>query len=934
MPLTDLLALLRERGLPIGLREHLAVGRLLARWDDADIGSLRSALSALLARNPDEVMQVREAFDELYGEPAEAPPPPPPLPEKRGAWRWAVAAGLLLALAVVVGARMWPHEPPEPQPVRSQAPAPGAGEKPPPEIDDTFRVPDRRRAAAGAAGLAGGVLLGLWWLRLRRAAGQAARRRWREQVEEMAGPQGYEIALGEPLLPLPAPVLDDVAALLGRRTPAAPRWGELDVDRTLERTLRAGLAPDPTFRVRAAAPPLLVLEDIGSEMLPWEGRIAGLLTALAARGVALDRWRFHADAGSVFRAPGDPEISLQQLARSSGDKALLVISTGEGLLQERGGRTAPWVERLAAWPRRAWLHPVSDPGLWRPALRKVPTAVWPLTSDGLLAAARHLGHGRPGPAARGTARALADRPVTPADVDRLRALLAMAPRHDPDLLELLRLRFCPHVPAAALVDALNAPPPASPVRLGPDPAEVHAFLADLLAGSEPEETGSPAHARWRLDRALQEIRVPGRAERAAAELSDLARGPLAHLVEDSVAELSAPGAEPSPPAPLTRELRKRVLTPVRRRAAAAPLGRWNAAPGPGWAALAAGLVVLLLASLVLPSLSPAFTKEEPARQEVRYRLTVADSGPGRLSVTADIPRRWAAVPKVAVVYGKSGQENLSEWDSPLRDELRGRWVYLRDAKPDSQGGLGISPPVPLPALQPEPSPGPLPTQPVKTSGADTTPVAQPTPTNLPTTTEPGTGGETDGDCPSVFAYPSYQPRGCPSSCGLFDAACYAQKVECERLKEQERQAYEAAKANAQASFSAQKAACEERRESKSSGKPAKKPTPQGSLGRQDRPAQVRYSDADDITWSCSQGVVRPITYELKPGEEYVSAKLEVLALETQGLKLQSEAEPTYDERSRVITVMISFKGTPRYDDDCYAKVRLAVTVRPKPPTGD
>ncbi len=64
-----------------------------------------------------------------------------------------------------------------------------------------------------------------------------------------------------------------------------------------------------------------------------------------------------------------------------------------------------------------------------------------------------------------------------------------------------------------------------------------------------------------------------------------------------------------------------------------------------------------------------------------------------------------------------------------------------------------------------------------------------------------------GACPSVFEYPPYNPRGCDSDCG-FNLGCIARKLDCERLKEQERVAYEGAKAAAQAAFGADKARCE------------------------------------------------------------------------------------------------------------------------------
>ena len=66
LPLGDLLAVLRGRGLPIGVREHLAARRLLEGWQGLDPDGFRAALAAVLARDVKEVRLVRETFDELY----------------------------------------------------------------------------------------------------------------------------------------------------------------------------------------------------------------------------------------------------------------------------------------------------------------------------------------------------------------------------------------------------------------------------------------------------------------------------------------------------------------------------------------------------------------------------------------------------------------------------------------------------------------------------------------------------------------------------------------------------------------------------------------------------------------------------------------------------------------------------------------------------
>jgi hypothetical protein len=80
-----------------------------------------------------------------------------------------------------------------------------------------------------------------------------------------------------------------------------------------------------------------------------------------------------------------------------------------------------------------------------------------------------------------------------------------------------------------------------------------------------------------------------------------------------------------------------------------------------------------------------------------------------------------------------------------------------------------------------------------------------------------------GACESVFQFRPYDPRGCDSDCKTtncvgpswaricvdgVDLACQGRKIDCERLKEQERLAYEAEKAAALAAWTARKDACE------------------------------------------------------------------------------------------------------------------------------
>ena len=83
--------------------------------------------------------------------------------------------------------------------------------------------------------------------------------------------------------------------------------------------------------------------------------------------------------------------------------------------------------------------------------------------------------------------------------------------------------------------------------------------------------------------------------------------------------------------------------------------------------------------------------------------------------------------------------------------------------------------------------------------------------------------ENAGACESIFQFRPYEPRGCDSDCMTtncfgpswarvcvpgVDLGCQGRKIDCERLKEQERLAYEAEKAAALTAWTVRKDACE------------------------------------------------------------------------------------------------------------------------------
>jgi hypothetical protein len=714
LPLIDLLHALQEAGLPVSVREHLAVGRLLSRWDVTDTALLRSSLAALLARNAREVQLVRETFDRVYGQAAAAATTPaaadPPLRlGQRFRTRWVAwgagfcaIAGVLLYFAA--SARSRPVIPPQPpSSLPSDAPTP------PPQLivsDVLVRRVNWWRTGALTAVVGALLFLVRYRARTARDARRHGLRHWTEELDGRPGPLGYEINTAGLRPAWPPGLLDDLAAILGRHAAPAERGDEIDVDRSVAATLRAGLAPQIVWRVREASLPILVLQDVGEEMRPWRRRVDALLDGLAVRGVALDRWTFDGDGGRVSRGPADPPATLRQLARRAADSPLLVISAGQGVLEGEGFQRAGWVDLLRHWRSRAWLHPVADPRYWRRALRSVPVEMWPMGADGLVAAARQLSRGEWRMGERTEPRAPDERPVAPLDVERLRWLISLAPRRDALLAELLRQKFCPTVPTAALLEALAAPPSTVPPPVGPDAAEVHAFLAEVLAASRPREEDGTAFDRWRVDHALQLLGA-GQREQAVGELSGAAER-AAPLVADAVDTLG----------PLTPALRESVR-PQLQRSVAAPLearalrAGWAAAARWGGRAWTRPKAVELLSVVVVaaafvavaPGLGP-LTKEDVMRANEVYVLSSSEPAampglartayvPGPFSLTLrrnpKVPDDESIAPRTARLFqDDSVRGDIAEGgpDVSLAAEDRGHWFQAQARLDD--GTLAVS----------------------------------------------------------------------------------------------------------------------------------------------------------------------------------------------------------------------------------------------------
>jgi hypothetical protein len=389
--------------------------------------------------------------------------------------------------------------------------------------------------------------------------GKAAGRQAADELADGKGPHRYESTVKSGGPPFPPSWVEDTATIIGRGVEDDATSDQLDVDETLRLTLREGVRPVLAFEPPPRNSALLVLEDTSPAMAPWAAKVAFLLDGLVRQGIAVERWFFETDPSLVSREQFGRTVRLERLADTRGERALLVIATGEGLdevLLQRKRLASTLKER---WTRRSWLNPIANRRYWPAALRRAPMNVWPLTRDGLRGMAWELATA---PIVAASARRAAEvRDVTADDVERIKRLIALVPHPTLALAEQLRRRYCPNVPDEVILflareGALHG----ERVLLSDEEVRrllcaqrreapnrerrVREYLIEVLDASTPPE-GSVAHLRWQADRALQTINAAaaGGADapaEAVESLAALADGPLADEVQSAVDLTDAP----------------------------------------------------------------------------------------------------------------------------------------------------------------------------------------------------------------------------------------------------------------------------------------------------------------------------------------------------------------------------------------------------------
>jgi hypothetical protein len=572
LPFGDFLEALRRRGLGIDLHSYRSVARLLERWQGTNRTELRDSLAALLARDENEVRVIQSAFEEWF------PVPPVPALSWRRVFAGTVAGLLLLSLVLfsiyVADERRVQQPaglaapnpppatatstttplpplplPPVTPPVQPKKPEPA----PPPE---PRRLVFRRAAGAGVSAALVVLLLGTL-LRTRRQRPERIRQHHLDALANAKGPFRYKPAAPRHTGFIPREWVEDFAAIVGRGVDEKRESDDLDVDESLRMTLNNGLFPVLVFEPPPRNQPVLIVEDRGPQMRPWRRKLDEFVEALQNQRIEVERWVFDSDPRLVWREPKGRPVPLRDLAAAAADRSLLVLTTGDpsAHIVASDGDTAAVIRQ---WRLRTCITPVANPAYWPESMDELPMRVWPMTRNGLQGAAREIASDEPVDAS--SVDPGIPRPVSTADLERMKRLVALAPNLTIPLADALRRRFHPDIPEeVVLFLAAEGAVRGDSIQLRDDEAkrllaeerrqapgrelQVRRYLLSVLGESEPEPE-SVAHQRWQLDRAIHEIGVSGieggEPAAAMAALEKLAEGPLNAEVESAVEMVTDP----------------------------------------------------------------------------------------------------------------------------------------------------------------------------------------------------------------------------------------------------------------------------------------------------------------------------------------------------------------------------------------------------------
>jgi formylglycine-generating enzyme required for sulfatase activity len=409
---------LGRQGFTVGVDQYVRLHALLRRLGpDCRPEQVKVLLCPLFATNAKQQAQFYRAFDAYFAafdpQRAEeqarqaAEPEPATEPETAPQPLWArkwpyVLAGIVLLALLGLGiqhALQWQERPKPPEAVEEPAAAPTpapvereikqeivplAPQTEPPAVEPATRLAALWREYG--ASLRWVLILApavIWLL----AEGYRLNRRALVLQRQRRKTPPYLLHLQvEP--PDPAFLKDErfYTAARGLRRRLRSAATVLDPAGTVRQTIRAGGFPTPAYRPRTRPPEYLVLIERPLGRDHYTQFCDTLVNALRDEGLFVARYFYDHNPRVCFQSPDGQREYLHELKDRFSEHRLLLIGTGDELLDPVTGRLDAWTEVLHAWRERALLTTVA-PAEWGRRERALREAfvLLPAALDGLAA---------------------------------------------------------------------------------------------------------------------------------------------------------------------------------------------------------------------------------------------------------------------------------------------------------------------------------------------------------------------------------------------------------------------------------------------------------------------------------------------------------------------------------------------------------------------
>ena len=154
--------------------------------------------------------------------------------------------------------------------------------------------------------------------------------------------------------PISKSILDDAAFIFGRLY-RQERGSELDIQSTLDKTVKEAGMFNPHFKAGTGIRELLVLIDIERGDHPWLSGFERSLDYLAKIGVKMIKFRFQYIPSRVISEDDGTTLTFKDLHRKFSDDILLIFSRNLSVKDREG--YADWINDLKYWKIKAWIDP-------------------------------------------------------------------------------------------------------------------------------------------------------------------------------------------------------------------------------------------------------------------------------------------------------------------------------------------------------------------------------------------------------------------------------------------------------------------------------------------------------------------------------------------------------------------------------------------------